>query len=197
MACTSSIICAPALRCVLIVTRSGSTPEVGDTATGRCCLGRSGSLAVRMTVPKSHTPSSSSLTSAVNSTACVAPAATVNTAGLATMATSPVIDTVQVMASPVVFLKVRSQEHPCRQDAFARLARLSVVGSPAAPGSAASKLAVVSSSTRPASAVPVRSSRPAPTSKGSAGVVPSSLNRSCVQLVIISADWTSAGVQAG
>ena len=74
--------------------------------------------------------------------------------------------------------------------------RVSVRTSPPLPGLAARKFAVVSFITIPARAALVRSSRPWPTSSASHGVVPFSFVPP-VKAVIMSADFTSAGVQDG
>ena len=209
LACTSRAVIStasigsdsaePASRRVSISIDSGSAPLEGLAATGRCAAGASEpSAGVSVTLPNWKSSTEDPLTSAVTVISWVSPAASSKEAG-STVTSMPSVtadpSAVQVPAPVSVASTVRVHVQDCRQSNSAMLAVLRVVTSPPTAGSAARYCSSVASSSSPASAALVRSTRPEPMSYQSAAVP--SLSVTSVTAVVIRADWACAGVQSG
>ena len=102
----------------------------------------------------------------------------------------------QVVATPRVLRKVRTQTHSPGQLVKRMLGKFRVRGFPPVLGSEATKLAKVSFITRPDSSALLRSTRPLPTCSGFHGVAASD-HRPSRFAVNCMADLTSCGVQVG
>src|SRR5919199_4435657 len=132
---TTWIDCEPA---VALVTTVALVALPTNTSTGRCAAGAA-VPALSCTSPWSHWPTPAFETSAVIVSVWLAPGASVNFAGVTVrprlFGFTVAADQVALAASELVTVRVHVQV--ASQPELARLASLSVVGSPPADGSAA------------------------------------------------------------